>query len=170
MVRNPPEDHSLAVWIWPRALPLAEVFGPAWDGHEVRARFLTLTSQWQARHPNPLPSFGDGPSPGQWMWHPPSHRIYDCHTYDAPGDDWLEVTVRLESAEYSPGHCRIGAALAVACRCEVRHDRHTLVEISWRSGGPSAALDTLTTVLRYTDQWLASSRRADWWRRQAGLV
>src|SRR2546428_833058 len=33
-VRNPPDDHAIAVWIWPRALPLAEVFGPAWDGPE----------------------------------------------------------------------------------------------------------------------------------------
>jgi hypothetical protein len=157
------------VWIWPRALPLAEIFGTAWDGDEVRARFLTLTSQWQARHPDTSVPRNDTPHPGQWMWNPPSHRIYDCHTYDASDDDWLEVTVRLEMLDEDPG-CRIGAALAVACRCDARHGQHTIVEVSWRSGGPSAALDALTIVLRYTDQWLASSRRPDWWRRHAGLI
>lgn len=112
----------------------------------------------------------EGPQPGQWMWRPPAHCIYDCHTYEAPGDDWLEVTIRLENADYSPGHCRIEASLAVACRCENGHGQHTIVETRWRSGGPAAALDALTTVLRSTDQWLAGSRRPGWWRRHAGLT
>ena len=171
-VRNPPEDHYLAVWIWPRALPLREIFGAEWDGGEVRTRFLTLASQWHARHPAPSSGGGrtDGPQPGQWMWHPPAHSIYDSHTYEGPDDDWLEVAIRMENADYSPGHCRIGASLAVACRCEGGHGQHTIVETLWRSGGPTAALDALTTVLRSTDQWLAGSRRPDWWRRTAGLA
>lgn len=171
-VRNPPEEHSLAVWIWPRALPLREVFGAAWDDSEIRARFLTLTGQWHTRHPSPRPDPGpgDGPRPGQWMWHPPAHSIYDSHTYEEPGDDWLEVAVRMENADYFPGHCRIEASLTVACRCESPHGRHTIVETRWRSGTPAAALDALTTVLRDTDQWLAGSRRPDWWRRHSGLV
>jgi hypothetical protein len=159
------------VWVWPRALPLAEIFGPAWDGDEVRPRFLTLTSQWQARHPDPSPPLRgvDAPRPGQWMWHPPTNSIYDGHTYETSGDDWLEVTVRLETVDFSPTHCRIGATLAVACQCDTGHGQHTVVEIWWRAGGPTAALDSLTAVLRYTDQWLASSRRPEWWRRHAGL-
>ncbi len=156
------------MWIWPRALPLAGIFGPAWDGPDVRARFLTLTSQWQARHPAPAAPRPDAPAAGQWMWQPPAHRIYDCHTYDTPDDDWLEVMVRMETTELSDG-CRIGAELAVACRCDTPHGRHSVVEVLWRAGGPGAALDTLTTVLRYTDQWLTSSRRPGWWREQAGL-
>ena len=168
------------MWIWPRALPLGEIFGADWDLGEIRARFLTLASQWHSRHPGPPTANGhvarrlddpaDGPHPGQWMWHPPAHCIYASHTYEGPGDDWLEVTIRMEIADYSPGHCRIGATLAVACRCEGRHGQHTIVETSWRSGGPAATLDALTTVLRSTDQWLAGSRRPDWWRRHAGLT
>lgn len=174
-MRNPPEDHYLAVWIWPRALPLGQIFGADWDVGDVRSRFLTLASQWHARDPNPAtPVTGrdrpDGPAPGQWMWHPPAHCVYDAHTYEEPGDDWLEVAIRLENVDYSPGHCRISASLTVACRCETAHDRHTIVETRWRSGGPSATLDALTTVLRQADQWLAGSRRPGWWRRQAGLT
>jgi hypothetical protein len=150
------------VWIWPRALPLGEIFGADWDVGEIRARFLTLTSQWHSRHPVPAPAPAnghlDGPQPGQWMWH-----------YEGPEDDWLEVMIRMEIADYSPGHCRIGAMLAVACRCDGGHGQHTIVETNWRSGGPAATLDALTTVLRATDQWLAGSRRPDWWRRHAGL-
>ena len=170
-VRNPPEDHYLAVWIWPRALPLREIFGTPWDDPEIRARFLTLASQWHTRHPSPAPGpDGDrGPQPGQWMWHPPAHSIYDSHTYEEPGDDWLEVAIRMENADYHPGHCRVEATLAVACRCESGHGQHTIVETRWRSGSPVAALDALTTVLRATDQWLAGSRRPSWWRRHAGL-
>jgi hypothetical protein len=172
-VRNPPDDHSLAVWIWPRALPLAEIFGTAWDGGEIRARFLTLTGQWQARHPalsNGLVAAADGTQrPGQWMWHPPAHRVYDCHTYEGPEDDWLEVTIQMEATGYSLAHCQIGATLTVACRCDGAHDRHTIVEMHRRSGAPAAGLDALTAVLRCTDQWLAGSRRPDWWRRHAGL-
>jgi hypothetical protein len=103
------------------------------------------------------------------MWQPPAHRIYDCHTYDTPDDDWLEVTVRMETIELVPDGCRIGAELSVACRCDTPHGRHSVVEVLWRAGGPTAALDALTTVLRYTDQWLAGSRLPDWWRKQAGL-
>lgn len=170
-VRNPPEDHYLAVWIWPRAMPLGEIFGAEWHGSEVRARFLTLASQWHARHPVPSPGAAtDRPQPGQWMWHPPAHCIYDCHTYEGPGDDWLEVTIRMENADYSPGQCRISASLTVACRCEGGHGQHTIVETQWRSGGPSAALDALTAVLRSTDQWLSGSREPGWWRRHAGLI
>jgi hypothetical protein len=171
-VRNPPEDHYLAVWIWPRALPLGEIFGAEWGGDEVRSRFLTLASQWHSRHPAPFrgPESDDAPSPGQWMWHPPGHCVYDSHTYEGPGDDWLEVSVRMETADYSPGHCRTGASLTVACRCEADHTRHTLVETHWRSNGPAATLDALTTVLRSTDQWLAGSREAAWWRHRAGLA
>jgi hypothetical protein len=172
LVRNPPVDHYLAVCIWPRALPLGQIFGADWDVGDVRSRFLTLTSQWHARQPSPAAANGhaEGPEPGQWMWHPPAHCIYACHTYEGPGEDWLEVTLRMENADYSPGHCRISAALTVACRCEGAHDQHTIVETSWRSGGPVATLDALTTVLRSTDQWLAGSRRPDWWRRHAGLT
>lgn len=159
------------MWIWPRALPLGEIFGAEWHSGEVRSRFLTLTSQWHSRHPAPYaaPGGDDAPRPGQWMWHPPARRIYDGHTYETPGDDWLEVSVQLETADYSPGHCRTSASLTVACRCDGGHDRHTLVETQWRSGGPTATLDALTTVLRTTDQWLAGSREPAWWRRQAGL-
>ncbi len=171
-VRNPPEDHYLAVWIWPRALPLGQIFGTDWDVGDVRARFLTLAGQWQTRQPNRPPApRADAPQPGQWMWHPPAHCIYACHTYTgADEDDWLEVTIRMETVDYTPGHCRIGATLAVACRCESGHGPHTIVETRWRSGGPAATLDALTTVLRSTDQWLAGSRRPEWWRRQAGLA
>ena len=159
------------MWIWPRALPLGEIFGAEWHGSEVRARFLTLASQWHARHPVPSPGTAtDRPQPGQWMWHPPAHCIYDCHTYEGPGDDWLEVTIRMENADYFPGQCRISAFLAVACRCESGHGQHTIVETQWRSGGPSAALDALTAVLRSTDQWLSGSREPGWWRRHAGLI
>lgn len=172
MVRNPPDDHALAVWIWPRALPLAEIFGAAWDGGETRSRFLTLADQWQARHPaltTPRSAVSGGPRPGQWMWHPPAHRVYDHHTYEAPGDDWLEVAIEMEAADAVPGHCRVAASLTVACRCEGGHGRHTVLETQRRSGGPGACLDALTFVLRSTDQWLADSRRPDWWRRHAGL-
>lgn len=169
-MRNPPDDHAVAVWIWPRALPLAGIFGSAWDGTEVRARFLTLTGQWHARHPAPSAG-GDkaGPRPGQWMWHPPAHRIYDCHTYEA-GDDWLEVAIRMEAIDFYPDHCRLGASLSIACRCETAHaGHHTIVETSWRTGGPAGALDALTAVLRYTDQWIANSQQPAGWRRHAGL-
>ena len=132
-MRNPPEDHYLAVWIWPRALPLGQIFGAEWDDAEIRARFLTLAGQWHTRHP--APSSGEG-------------RV------DGP----------------VPGQCRIGASLAVACRCEGGHGHHTIVETLWRSGGPAAALDALTTVLRSTDQWLAGSRHPAWWRQTAGLA
>jgi hypothetical protein len=162
-------DHNLAVWIWPRALPLAEIFGSAWDGPEIRSRFLTLTSQWQARHPDPTVVRPDSPRPGQWMWHPPARRVYDSHTYGGSDDDWLEVGVRLEAIEPAPNQYRVGAALAIACRCESGHGPHTVVDVTWHAGGPIAALEALTTVLRYTDQWLANSRRPEWWRRHAGL-
>lgn len=157
--------------MWPRGLPLGAIFGPAWDGDEVRSRFLTLASQWHARHPAPsaVVGWGEGQRPGQWMWHPPAHSIYDCHTYEGPDGDWLEVAIRMELADYSPGHCRISASLTIACRCESTHGRHTIVETLWRSGGPEATLDALTTVLRSIDQWLAGSRRPEWWRHQAGL-
>lgn len=170
-MRNPPQDHYLAVWIWPRALPLGEIFGTGWDADEIRSRFLTLASQWQSRHPAPYapPAAPDGPRPGQWMWHPPAHCVYDSHTYEAPGDDWLEVSIRMETADYSPGHCATVASLTVACRCDGEHGEHTLVENRWRSRGPVATLDALTTVLRAADQWLAGSREPTWWRRQAGL-
>ncbi|MGH3381886.1 MAG: hypothetical protein ACRDP6_44875 [Actinoallomurus sp.] len=181
-MRNPPEDHSLAVWIWPRALPLGEIFGAEWHGGEVRSRFLTLARQWQTRHPAPAPSapafpasappanHAGAPRPGQWMWHPPAHRIYDCHTYESRDGDWLEVFIQIGTADYSPGHCWTGASLAVACRCDSEHGHHLLVETRWRSGGPDATLDALTTVLRSTDEWLAGSRDPRWWRRQAGLA
>ena len=160
------------MWIWPRALPLGEIFGPAWDTAEVRARFLTLVSQWYARHPAPAPPAlrSDAPRPGQWMWHPPAHSVYDCHTYERPDGDWLEVTIRMETADYSPGHCWIRGSLVVACRCETEHGRHLVVETRWRSGGPVATLDALTAVLRSTDEWLAGSRDPEWWRRQAGYT
>jgi hypothetical protein len=169
-VRNPPEEHSLAVWIWPRALPLREIFGAAWDDAEIRARFLTLANQWHARHPAPGPGRPGGPQPGQWMWHPPARTVYDFHTYEDPGDDWLEVAIRLENSDFSPGHCGIEASLAVACRCESGHGHHTIVETRWRCGGPAATLEALTNVLRATDQWLAGSRRPGWWRQHAGLT
>jgi hypothetical protein len=169
-VRSPPEDHSLAVWIWPRALPLGEIFGTAWDDREVRARFLTLVSQWQARRPVPRSAPpGDAPAAGQWMWLPPARRIYDALVFEEPGDDWLEPMIRLEGIHYSPGHVRIGGRLTVACRCEGEHGGHTVVETWWLAGGPVAALDALTAVLRNIDEWLANSRRPAWWRRQAGL-
>jgi hypothetical protein len=169
-VRSPPDDHSLAVWIWPRALPLGEIFGAEWADREVRARFLTLTSQWQARRPVARSGYRDDvPQPGQWMWLPPARRIYDALAYDEPGDDWLEAMIRLEGIDYSPGHIRIGARLTVACRCEAGHGGHTIVETWWLAGGPGAALDALTSVLRNVDQWLATSRRPAWWRQQAGL-
>lgn len=171
-MRNPPDEHGLATWIWPRALPLGEIFGPEWDAGPVRSRFLTLTGQWHSRHPAAYrtPVAGDAPRPGQWMWHPPAHRIYDSHTYERPGDDWLEVAVGVETADYSPGHCWTVASLTVACRCETaEHGHHTLVETRWRSAGPSATLDALTTVLRSADQWLAGSREPSWWRHRAGL-
>lgn len=171
-MRNPPEDHYLAVWIWPRALPLDEIFGPTWNDGDIRSRFLTLAGQWHAQHPAPArrPGYAEGPQPGQWMWHPPAHGIYDSHTYEESGDDWLEVTIRLENTDYSPGNCRVEASLTVACRCESGHGHHTIVETRWRSGGPAAALDALTTVLRSADQWLAGSRRPGWWRGHAGLT
>jgi hypothetical protein len=181
-VRNPPEDHSLAVCIWPRALPLGEIFGVEWYAREVRSRFLTLTAQWQARHPVPdhaAPSHrlstppadpAIAPRAGQWLWHPPAHRVYACHTYEGPGADWLEVLIRVETADYSPGRCWISASLAVACECADRHGHHMVVETRWRSGGPDSTLDALTTVLRSTDQWLADSRDPEWWRRRSGLA
>lgn len=158
--------------MWPRALPLDAIFGPEWDGGEIRSRFLTLANQWNAR--NPALSGGDGPTdgpqPGQWMWHPPAHRVYDCHTYDGPGDDWLEVAILVETADYSPGRCRIAATLTIACRCEGGHGQHTIVQTQWRSGGPDATLNALTSVLRSTDEWLAGSRSPASWRRHAGLT
>lgn len=169
--------------MWPRALPLREIFGAAWADPDVRARFLTLAGQWQARAPAPgataraaetggAGARGDGdrpgPLPGQWMWHPPAHRIYACHTYES-GDDWLEVAVRLEPVEFFPNHCRLTASLAIACRCEIRHGGHTVVETTWRTGGPAGAFDALATIFRYMDQWLANSRDPAGWRHHAGL-
>lgn len=158
--------------MWPRGLPLGEIFGVTWRDGEARARFLTLASQWHARHPSPsfAPDGLDAPQPGQWMWHPPAHRVYDSHTYVGPGDDWLEVAIRMERADYSPGQCWTSASLAIACRCDGEHGHHVIVETRWRSGGPAATLDALTTVLRSIDQWLAGSRDPGWWRRQAGLA
>lgn len=158
------------MWIWPRALPLAEIFGPGWDGDEVRTRFLGLAGQWHARRPvsSVSPPPGGGPLPGQWMWHPPARRIYDCHTYE-DGDDWLEVAIRLERIDLFPNHCRLDASLTIACTCDAGHGGHTIVETSWRTGGAAAALDALTVILRYTDQWIANSRRPAAWRHHAGL-
>ncbi len=181
------------MWIWPRALPLIEIFGAAWAGPDVRARFLNLAGQWQARDPAARPSgqgggpggpagptasawpaggwdggTGPGPRPGQWMWHPPAHRIYTWHTYES-GDDWLEVAIRLEPVEFFPDHCRITASLSVACRCDIKHGGHTIVETTWRTGGPAGTFDALTTIFHHTDQWLAHSRDPAGWRHHAGL-
>lgn len=150
-------------------MPLSEIFGSEWNDPDVRARFLTLTSQWQARRP-PSPAVdGAEPQPGQWMWLPPAHRVYDALSYDEVGNDWLEAMIRLEGIDYSPGHVRIGARLTVACRCEIEHGGHMIVETWWLAGGPTAALDALTAILRNVDQLLTTSRSPSWWRRQAGL-
>lgn len=163
------------MWIWPRALPLAEIFGDMWRTDEVRARFLTLTGQWQTRHPDLASGRSNGDRrPGQWLWHPPARRVYDSHAYEGPRGDWLEVVVRLELEGHSPiapAHCRVGAALSVACRCEeAAHGHHTVVETSWRTAGPTPTLDALTAVFRNTDEWLAGSRLPAWWRIRTGFT
>lgn len=157
-----------------------EIFGSAWSGPDVRTRFLALVAQWQAREPAPSASGQGGeqggcgttdrsePRPGQWMWHPPAHRIYACHTYES-GRDWLEVAIRLEPVEFFPNHCRITASLSIACQCDIKHGGHAVVETTWRTGGPAGAFDALTTILRYTDQWLANSRDPAGWRLHADL-
>lgn len=173
VVRNPPEDYPQAIWMWPRALPLPEIFGHTWDDNEVRARFITLASQWQARlAPRPLTNAelgGRDPMPGQWLWHPLSQRVHAFQTLDGVDKDWLEITIRWDTSDLSPTHCHLSVRLEVACQCDIAHGQHTLVGVDRLAGTPRATLDAFSELLRHMDQWLAASRTPTWWRQYAGL-